>query len=166
MVDGLAAQLGGALQIFSTAGTGTEVLLWLPVAPQPVAAAGEPSADDENKGTILVIDDEPVVRSGTAEMISALGYDVVQAASAREGLDLIDDGLDPTVVVTDHVMPGMTGAELALRLRVERPRTAVMIISGYQGIDLIAPDVVRLSKPFRQVHLTASIAAARQQVAA
>ena len=166
MVDGLAAQLGGALQIFSTAGTGTEILLWLPVAPQPVAVAGGPSADDENKGTILVIDDEPVVRSGTAEMISALGYDVVQAASAREGLDLIDDGLDPTVVVTDHVMPGMTGAELALRLRVERPRTAVMIISGYQGIDLIAPDVVRLSKPFRQVHLTASIAAARQQVAA
>lgn len=166
MVDGLAAQLGGALQIFSTPGVGTEILLWLPVHQHPVASVEEPPADDENRGTILVIDDEPVVRSGTAEMISALGYDVVQAASAREGLDLIDDGLDPAVVITDHVMPGMTGAELALRLRIERPGTAVMIISGYQGIDLIAPDVVRLSKPFRQVHLTASIAAARQQVAA
>ena len=166
MVDGLAAQLGGALQIFSTPGVGTEILLWLPVARQPVAADDKAAAGEETKGTILVIDDEPAVRSGTAEMISALGYDVVQAASAREGLDLIDDGLDPTVVVTDHVMPGMTGAELALRLRVERPRTAVMIISGYQGVDLIAPDVVRLSKPFRQIHLTASIAAARQQVAA
>ena len=167
MVDGLAAQLGGALQIFSTPGVGTEILLWLPVATQAAAAVGHTSGEEEeNKGTILVIDDEPVVRSGTAEMISALGYDVVQAASAREGLDLIDDGLDPAVVVTDHVMPGMTGAELALRLRVERPRTAVMIISGYQGIDLIAPDVVRLSKPFRQIHLTACIAAARQQVAA
>ncbi len=70
------------------------------------------------------------------------------------------------VVVTDHVMPGMTGAELALRLRVEHPETAVLIISGYQGIDLIAPDVVRLSKPFRQIHLVASIAAAREQVMA
>ena len=70
------------------------------------------------------------------------------------------------VVVTDHIMPGMTGAELCLRLRAERPGTAVMIISGYQGIDLIAPDIVRLSKPFRQIHLTASIAAARQQVMA
>ncbi|KKC27822.1 ATP-binding protein [Sphingomonas sp. SRS2] len=165
MVDGLAAQLGGALQIFSTPGAGTEILLWLPVA-QNAAAIDEARLNDPPKGTILVIDDEPVVRSGTAEMIAAMGYDVVEAASAREGLDLIDDGLDPTVVVTDHVMPGMTGAELALRLRVERPRTAVMIISGYQGIDLIAPDVVRLSKPFRQIHLTASIAAARQQVAA
>ncbi|MET0375688.1 MAG: ATP-binding protein [Rhizorhabdus sp.] len=166
MVDGLAAQLGGALQIFSTPGVGTEIVLWLPVAQQPAAAVDNAPSDDATKGTILVIDDEPVVRSGTAEMISAMGYDVVEAASAHEGLDLIDDGLDPTVVVTDHVMPGMTGAELALRLRTERPRTAVMIISGYQGIDLIAPDVVRLSKPFRQVHLTASIAAARQQVAA
>jgi signal transduction histidine kinase len=166
MVDGLAAQLGGALQIFSTPGAGTEVLLWLPVASAPAAIIDPASAEDDFKGTVLVIDDEPVVRSGTAAMIAALGYDVLEAASAREGLDLIDNGLDPTLVVTDHLMPGMTGAELALRLRVERPGIAVMIISGYQGIDLIAPDVVRLPKPFRQVHLIASIAAARQQVAA
>ena len=165
MVDGLAAQLGGALQISSTQGGGTEVKLWLPVAGEPDAPQA-PMEIESREGTILVIDDEPIVRAGTAEMISALGYAVVQAASAREGLDLIDDGLDPTVVVTDHVMPGMTGAELALRLRAERPGTAVMIISGYQGVDLIAPDVVRLSKPFRQIHLTASLAAARQQVMA
>ncbi|MBW8911234.1 MAG: response regulator, partial [Sphingomonas sp.] len=120
----------------------------------------------QGMGTILVIDDEPMVRMATAAMLSALGYDVVQAASAREGLALIEDGLDPAVVVTDHIMPGMTGAELALRLRTDRPTIAVMIISGYQGIDLIAPDVVRLSKPFRQIHLTASIAAAREQVMA
>ncbi len=168
MVDGLAAQLGGALQIFSTPGVGTEILLWLPVAKSIAPEASEVPlvTEDGNRGTILVIDDEPAVRFSTAEMIRALGYDVVEATSAREGLDLIDEGLDPAVVVTDHVMPGMTGAELALRLRVERPGTAVMIISGYQGIDLIAPDVVRLSKPFRQIHLSASIAAARQQVAA
>ncbi|KRB86279.1 histidine kinase [Sphingomonas sp. Root710] len=166
MVDGLAAQLGGALQLFSEPGSGTEIVLWLPVDQQAAAAAGKAMWEEENRGTILVIDDEPIVRSGTAEMISALGYDVVEAASAREGLDLLDDGLDPAVVVTDHVMPGMTGAELALRLRLERPRMAVMIVSGYQGIDLIAPDVVRLSKPFRQIQLTASIAAAREQAAA
>ena len=166
MVDGLAAQLGGALQLFSTPGVGTEVMLWLPIAASPAAVAGTGAADNADRGTVLVIDDEPMVRSGTAEMISLLGYDVVEAASAREGLDLIEDGLDPTIVVTDHVMPGMTGAELCIRLRAERPRTAVMIISGYQGVDLIAPDVVRLSKPFRQMHLSASIAAARQQVMA
>jgi signal transduction histidine kinase/CheY-like chemotaxis protein len=166
MVDGLVGQLGGTLQLFSTKGVGTEVLLWLPVASAPGSAAARARDCEDAKGIILVIDDEPVVRSGTAQMIAALGYDVVQAASAREGLDLMDEGLDPMVVVTDHVMPGMTGAELCLRLRAERPGTAVMIISGYQGIDLIAPDVVRLSKPFRQVHLNASINAARQQVLA
>ena len=165
MVHGLAAQLGGALQLFSTPGAGTEVLLWLPVAHDP--ATDDPAGNaDAGKGTILVIDDEAVVRSATAEMVAALGFEVIQAASAREGLDLIDSGLDPIVVVTDHVMPGMTGAELCLRLRVERPGTAVMIISGYQGIDLIAPDVVRLSKPFRQAHLSAGITAARRQVMA
>ncbi|RYG97684.1 MAG: response regulator, partial [Alphaproteobacteria bacterium] len=166
MVDGLAAQLGGVLQLFSTPDVGTEVMLWLPIVASPAAVTGTGAADDADRGTVLVIDDEPMVRSGTAAMISLLGYDVVEAASAREGLDLIEDGLDPTIVVTDHVMPGMTGAELCIRLRAERPRTAVMIISGYQGVDLIAPDVVRLSKPFRQMHLSASIAAARQQVMA
>ena len=83
MVDGLAAQLGGALQLFSTPFAGTEALLWFPVASAPPAAAEAGPGDDKNKGTILVIDDEPIVRSGTAEMISALGYNVVQAASAR-----------------------------------------------------------------------------------
>ena len=169
MVHGLAAQLGGSLELFSSAGVGTTVVLWLPVASKPALAPPPPAdaaAAEASKGTILVIDDEPVVRSGTAEMLSQLGYDVVQAASAREGLDLIGDGLDPAVVVTDHIMPGMTGAELVLRLRAERPQMAVMIISGYQGIDLIAPDVVRLSKPFRQIHLIASLAAAREQVMA
>ncbi|WP_340317244.1 GAF domain-containing hybrid sensor histidine kinase/response regulator [Rhizorhabdus argentea] len=169
MVHGLAAQFGGALQLFSTPGAGTNILLWLPVAKSPAQAVIPTAKVDgglPGMGTILVIDDEPIVRRGTAEMLSSLGYDVVQAASAREGLGLIEDGLDPSVVVTDHIMPGMTGAELALRLRADRPQTAVMIISGYQGVDLIAPDVVRLSKPFRQIHLTASIAAAREQVMA
>ena len=63
-------------------------------------------------------------------------------------------------------MPGMTGAELALRLRQERPDLPVMIISGYQGVDLLAPEVVRVAKPFRQTHLTAGIAAACEQVLA
>jgi len=167
MVHGLAGQLGGVLHIQSAAGEGTTVQLWLPVA--KATASAEAAVDcrfavEQSEGTILVIDDEEAVRSSTSEMLAALGYAVVQAASAREALALLEDGLDPYIVVTDHIMPGMTGAEFALRLRAERPGTAVMIISGYQGVDLIAPDVVRLSKPFRQIHLSASIAAAREQL--
>lgn len=169
MAHGLAAQLGGALHISSLVGRGTTVTMWLPVAHEALPASPttvEGIRPDKEQGTALVIDDEPIVRAGTAEMLFELGYDVVEAPGAIEGLGMIEDGLDPTIVVTDHIMPGMTGAELALRLRAERPRTPVMIISGYQGIDLIAPDIVRLSKPFRQIHLSASIAAAREQILA
>lgn len=169
MVDGLVAQLGGTMEINSAPGAGTTIILWLPVArqrpaePDPVQL---PHAEDPNPGTALVIDDEMRVRTATASMLNALGYETIEAASAAEALDKLDHGLDPTIVITDHLMPGMTGAELALRLRQERPALPVMIVSGYQGIDLLAPEVVRLSKPFRQVHLSASIAAAREQVMA
>lgn len=169
MVDGLVAQLGGTLQIASAPGAGTTIGLWLPVAPER-RVAPEPvepeTSHDPVAETALVIDDEPIVRHATAHMLSGLGYDIVEVDNALAGLGLIDDGLEPSIVVTDHIMPGMTGAELALRLRVDHPGVAVMIVSGYQGIDLIAPDIVRLSKPFRQNHLRASIAAARDQITA
>ncbi|ATE66139.1 ATP-binding protein [Rhizorhabdus dicambivorans] len=169
MVDGLVAQLGGTLEIHSTPATGTTVIFWLPVArekaatPAPVQPAPE---DDAPPGTVLVVDDESRVRTATASMLNALGYDTVEAGSAIEALDQLDDGLDPAIVITDHLMPGMTGAELVLRLREERPGLPVMIISGYQGVDLLAPDVVRVSKPFRRAHLSAGIAAAREKIMA
>jgi CheY-like chemotaxis protein len=115
---------------------------------------------------MLVVDDEARVRMATASMLGSMGYETVEAGSANEALDLLDDGLRPVMVVTDHLMPGMTGAELVLRLREEHPYLPVMIISGYQGIDLLAPDVVRVAKPFRQAHLSAGIAAAREQAMA
>jgi signal transduction histidine kinase/CheY-like chemotaxis protein len=166
MVDGLTSQLGGTLRIESVPGEGTEISLWLPVAeaPSPRAAEDEPRADAiGGRGILLLVEDDPLVRQGTTDMLHDLGYLVTEAQDARTALDLIDRGLLPDIVVTDHIMPGMTGAELALRLRSDHPRIAIMIISGYQGIDLIAPDIVRLSKPFRQTHLDASIAAARAQ---
>ncbi|TZG29008.1 GAF domain-containing hybrid sensor histidine kinase/response regulator [Sphingomonas montanisoli] len=168
MVHGLMGQLGGGLELHSKPGKGTEVALWLPVAKTAIETPeAEPDVEGEaSPGSVLIVDDEPIVRSGTADMLEDLGYKVVQAENARQAIDLIEGGFVPSLVITDHIMPGMTGAEFALRLRVEHPDTAILIISGYQGIDLIAPDIVRLSKPFRQIHLVASIAAARDQVAA
>lgn len=168
MAHGLAGQLGGVLEIASEIGRGTAVQFWLPVETvKPATTQAEPMETPGSgfQGKILLVDDNALVRNSTREMLTDMGYDVVDIDHAELALSMIEAGYGPDIVITDHVMPGMTGAELALRLRVDHPQIAVMIISGYQGIDLIAPDIVRLSKPFRRTHLQASIAAARGQAA-
>ena len=168
MAHGLAGQLGGALEIDSEVGRGTQIQLWLPVEKvkrAPVSPTTGSETGGANQGKALLIDDNALVRSSTREMLTEMGYDVVDIESAELALGMIEAGHRPDIVITDHIMPGMTGVELALRLRVDHPDIAVLIISGYEGVDLIAPHIARLSKPFRQKHLQASVTAARAQVA-
>ncbi len=167
MAHGLCGQLGGTLDIISEVGRGTQVELWLPVEKARATASGTIVPDmettSESDCKVLLVDDNDLVRSGTREMLTDLGYEVVDTDHAERALTIITDGYRPEVVVTDHIMPGMTGAELALRLRADHPEIAVLIVSGYEGEDIIAPDVVRLSKPYRQKHLQMSITAAKEQ---
>jgi CheY-like chemotaxis protein len=107
----------------------------------------------------LLVDDEDLVRMSTADMLMDLGYDVVEACTGEEALRLIDGGLQPDLVVTDHLMPGMTGVELAKALRSSRPTLPLLIISGYAEEDGIDPSLARLTKPFRKAELAASLAA-------
>ncbi|RZM07581.1 MAG: response regulator, partial [Sphingomonas sp.] len=81
-----------------------------------------------------------------------------EAVSAEEALRLIDGGLSPDLVVTDHLMPGMSGAQLARELKVLRPGMPVLIVSGYAEEDGIDADIPRLTKPFRNAELAASLA--------
>lgn len=166
MAHGLAGQLGGTLEIESAPGEGTQIHMWLPVQRTKDVAASAAKLDDPaslSQGRILLVDDNALVRSSTREMLADLGYEISDVDHAELALTMIEEGYRPDIVITDHIMPGMTGAELALRLRVDHPEIALLIISGYEGIDLIAPDVVRLSKPFRQKNLQASILAACAQ---
>jgi PAS domain S-box-containing protein len=161
MVHGLASQLGGAVTIRSTPGVGTNVELWLPqgeIAADNVAAAAGEDAPPIGRGTVLLVDDEDLIRLSTADMLIEFGYQVVEAASAEEALKLLNRGLRPDIVLTDHLMPGMSGTELARMLRHERPSTKVLIVSGYAETDGIAPDLPRLTKPFRSAELAASLA--------
>jgi CheY-like chemotaxis protein len=117
-----------------------------------------PTATD-GLGTALLVDDEELVRMSTADMLLDLGYEVVEANSAEDALRLISGGLRPDLLVTDHLMPGMSGVELARALRSDRPQLPVLIVSGYAEAESIAPEIPRLTKPFRNAELAVSLTA-------
>jgi signal transduction histidine kinase len=160
MVHGLAAQLGGTLTLESAVGEGTTVKIWLPLATD-TAAAPSPHTDPEigpRSGTVLLVDDENLVRGSTAEMLADLGYRVVEAESAEVALRKLDEQIHVDILITDHLMPGMTGTELVLAAHNRQPALPVLIISGYAEVEGIAPELSRLTKPFRQSELAHAIA--------
>jgi CheY-like chemotaxis protein/two-component sensor histidine kinase len=161
MAHGVASQLGGALTIQSRVGIGTNIELWLPVTeemvpPNEVQEIAAPSIGQA--GTALLVDDEDLVRATTADMLTDLGYAVVEAASAEEALGLVRNGLTPELLVTDHLMAGMNGTDLARLIRSESPQVQVLLVSGYAEAEGIAPDLARLTKPFRSDELAAKLA--------
>jgi PAS domain S-box-containing protein len=168
MVHGLAAQSGGALVLDSAIGHGTTATLWLPVTSRLPVAAQLPEAElpMQGRGTVLVVDDEPLVLESTAAMLEELGYDPVQAESGEQALVLLGARPDVTAVVTDHAMPGMTGAALAARLRRDRPGLPVILATGYAGggqEDADGPP--RLSKPYGLPQLSAALREAMARAA-
>jgi len=160
MVHGLAAQLGGGLNIESAPGAGTTIHLWLPVTsalPERCQPMLHPVRPAVARGTALLVDDEALVRSSTADMLIELGYRVIEAASAEDALSRLDNAGAIELLVTDHLMPGMTGTDLAATIRLRSPETRVLIISGYADVDGISIDMQRLTKPFKQADLAMSI---------
>jgi CheY-like chemotaxis protein len=106
---------------------------------------------------VLLVDDEELVRMSTSDMLADLGYAVVEANSAEEALRLVEQGQSFDLLVTDHLMPGLTGTELAQELRGLRPDLPVLVVSGYAEVEGVAPELPRLSKPFRQTDLAAKL---------
>ena len=165
MVHGLAAQSGGAMRIESRLSEGTTVELWLPVAPGSVPSA-RPEASalplliETTPGRrVLVVDDDALVLAGTAAMVEDLGHAAVKESSGAAALELLNSGAEVDLVITDHAMPGMTGAELARRIRRSWPSLPVLVASGYAELpNEELSDLPRLSKPYRQDELAAQIA--------
>ncbi|WP_198350911.1 PAS domain-containing hybrid sensor histidine kinase/response regulator [Flavisphingomonas formosensis] len=160
MVHGVVAQLGGALSVASEPGVGTVIELWLPTTSEPILVTTvDDNAIPERWGMALVVDDEDLVRVATADMLAELGFDVVEAASGMEALAMLDRYPDIDLLVTDHLMPEMTGTELAAVASVRRPDLRVLVVSGYSDAIGISPGLARLEKPFRQTDLAQSLAA-------
>ncbi len=160
MAHGLASQLGGILTIDSELGIGTEVAMWLPESDQPVRSEGgaEPAiVIPTNAGTALVVDDEEYIRASIVDMLAELGFTVHETATAEAALRAIDAGLKPDILITDHLMPGMTGVELAHAVRARQPGIRVLIVSGFADAEGIDPSLPRLTKPFVQSDLARHI---------
>jgi PAS domain S-box-containing protein len=162
MVHGLAGQLGGHFAISSTPGKGTRVELWLPKAAGATASIRRETQPERLRTptralNVLLVDDEQLVRDGTAAMLRELGHRVVEVGGAGEALEKLQDGLQIDVVVTDYKMPRMDGAELARRLRRVQPALPVLLITGYSGHADDTRGLSRLAKPFRQADIAAAL---------
>ncbi|MET0251757.1 MAG: ATP-binding protein, partial [Novosphingobium sp.] len=159
MVHGLAAQLDGAFVLTSAVGQGTRADLYLPAADkpaEPVRQADPPASPSLRHLALLLVDDEDLVRRGTAEMLRDLGHQVHEAGGGAEALQELAGGLAVDAVITDYMMPRMNGAELADRLGEKRPGLPVLVVTGYAGGDLQLA-LPQLAKPFRQADLAIAL---------
>ncbi len=160
MVHGLAVQSSGALRLSSKPGVATRADLWFPFTAEP--AETPPLSGKEQggpvSGTILVVDDEELVRYATAEMLRAEGYRIVEATSAQEALRFLEERPDIDMLVTDHLMPGKTGVQLVEEVGRRWPTLPTLIITGYTVPERFPQHITRLVKPFRKAEIATAVA--------
>ncbi|WP_376097204.1 ATP-binding protein [Roseomonas sp. CCTCC AB2023176] len=156
-VHGFATAVGGALRIESAPGRGTQVQLALPSRPRAAAAsAGLPRPPEGAE--VLLVDDDPTTRASISRMLSSLGWPVAGAASAAEALSMLRGGSQPTILLSDVVLPGgLSGTALVEEVRRIRPGLPALLMSGYAAhapeADRVAGTVRLLAKPFRKAEL-------------
>ena len=166
MVHGLAEQSGGRFVLRSEVGKGTTAELWLPVAQGIAGTAEEPLPPAENGErqplVVLAVDDDGLVLTNTVAMLEDLGHQSRAASSGDEALDILRGDQSVDLVITDQVMPGMSGVQLAGTIQRHWPELPVVLATGYaettpgEGVEL-----PRLAKPFTQVDLAEQIARVR-----
>ncbi len=157
MVHGFAVQLGGALQLSSALGKGTTATLLFPVAiaTAPVTESPTFAAPKVSRSAvILFVDDDPLIAMSTTEMLEDLGHHVIGANSGFHALDILRSEQPIDLMVTDHMMPGMTGLELAAASRQVRPSLPILLATGYAELgEGTQVDLPRLAKPYHQDQL-------------
>jgi PAS domain S-box-containing protein len=167
MVHGMAEQLGGRLLIDSRLGQGTTVEIWLPSSTETMAVDAAPAlapAAELDTGprplTVLAVDDDALVLMNTAALLEDLGHKVIEASSGREALSVLEN-TEIDLLITDHAMPQMTGAQLIAVVGERWPALPVILATGYADLPAGAKaGVLRLSKPFWQADLEKAVAGA------
>jgi PAS domain S-box-containing protein len=170
MVHGVAEQSGGRLILKSEKGQGTTAELWLPSAPdsaisRPLTSVG-PAPARMPPLLVLLVDDDNLVLHSASAMLEDLGHRVLEAPSASHALKLIEAHSDVDLVITDHIMPGMSGAELADILQKRRPTLPIVIATGYAELpEGVADSFIRLPKPFSQSEVERTVRVAMRDSA-
>ena len=161
MVQGMTEQLGGKFVLASRKGQGTTAEMWLRVAGEnmpsfarPVSGAG---LKHGRKLTILAVDDDHLVLFNTAEMLRDLGHTVLEASSGQAALNVLSEG-KVDLLITDQVMPKMTGAQLVEAASRARPPVPAILATGFAEAPAnLDSRVGRLKKPFTQDELHRAI---------
>jgi PAS domain S-box-containing protein len=166
MVLGVVEQSGGFIEVASALGRGSSFRIHLPMVEDAAAAgppAAVPAAATAGTETVLVVEDQPEVRKFAADALRSYGYRVLQAENAFHAKLVCDSGLEGLdLILTDVVMPGASGYELADWLAVHRPDIKVLFITGYAGDagvhqGIPRPDAQFIRKPFSPGQLAARV---------
>ena len=165
MVQGLAGQSGGWIEIESELDKGTRIDLWLPVAgdhvPHAEVTATEAVQETGERLVVLAVDDDPLVLTNTVAMLDELGHNVLVANSGDEALVIFQRHPEIDLVLTDEVMPGLSGSQLAERVKALRPSATVAVASGYAELHpkpgAALATLPRLPKPFTLAQLAGFI---------
>jgi CheY-like chemotaxis protein len=158
-VYGIVKQSGGSIYVYSEVGRGTSFKVYLPRVEQEQAASvrpalAAPQARPGGQETLLIVEDDEAVRALTRAVLRGRSYEVIEAVDADEALRLVAQNPKPiALLVTDVVMPGMSGRELASRLTTLRPELKVLYVSGYTDDavvrhGLLEAEISFLQKPF------------------
>jgi signal transduction histidine kinase/ActR/RegA family two-component response regulator len=160
-VHGIVRQSGGHIWVYSESGHGTTFKIYLPESPsraRPRAAASRAESLPRGRASVLLVEDEPGVRAVASTVLESCGYTVVTASSGEEALDrCLARGLAPDLLITDVVMPGITGSQLVAHLRSHRDGLRVLYMSGFTEDAVVHHGVATgehfLSKPFTPADL-------------